>query len=457
MAYNPIKRLRSWFFATNIPTEPRTYIDGNGNAVVKQVKTRLGKGQFPKEETFQDLIATSFLKSSGDDLQDVSSTAEIYGQADVEKVVKPDQLPTLREIGGNILDDFPTDVYEVGHINETGRKNYYWRFKHSFIAWLLGRLPPTGGLMNQVLKKTSNANYNYSWQAETPASSLPALSGANLYLQINTSNTGAAWVSPPFSSMATVVSEIQIRTDADTSINNRLGGGLGAYVPNVSSSYITSATSFNNADVLLATALSQRGLQQATDVNSETTNPVIVKSGATIRTEVSPTAVTVLNPLGQTRVTPLGITINNNSFDTVVTSAVLTANRAVTLPDKSGTVAMTSDIPAITVGSVGGFAILSAFTNAYFFYQRTGNILRWEISGVFVNAFSSVSESQVIPIPLRPAARLLGVNPGNQYIGMNVSSLSPIQFGIDTDGTIRISTAVGANQTFFVSGTYFVL
>jgi len=457
MAYNPIKRLRSWFFATNIPTEPRTYIDGNGNAVVKQVKTRLGKGQFPKEETFQDLIATTFLKSSGDDLQDVSSTAEIYGQADVEKVVKPNQLPTLREIGGNTLDDFPTDVYEVGHINETGRKNYYWRFKHSFIAWLLGRLPPTGGLMNQVLKKTSNANYNYSWQAETSASSLPPLSGANLYLQTNANNTGAAWVSPPFASMATVVSEIEIRTDADTSINDRLGGGVGAYVPNVSSSYITSATSFNNADVLLATALSQRGLQQATDVNSETTNPVIVKSGATIRTEVSPTAVTVLNPLGQTRVTPLGITINKNSFDTVVTSAVLTADRAVTLPDKSGTVAMTSDIAAITVESVGSFPILSADVNATMYYQRAGNILRWEISGTFLTSSLSYIVLNVIPIVLCPAGSLLPFSPENIYVGINNNMATAVRFGITTNGTFIIVGSATASQSFVVSGTYFVL
>lgn len=280
MAYNPIKRIRSWFFDNNIPTEPRVYTDSNGNNVTKKVKTRLAKGHFAKEETFKDLLETTFMKSSGSDLQDVASTNEIYEEVNIEKVVKPNQLPELEEVISTI--DFSTpdtlpfnpsliytgEVYDVTKRKNGSKNKYSWKFSNNFLGWLLPRLLPKGGTPNQVLTKGNTNDFLVEWRdIPIPANILPQFAGADRILHTNTTNNGAEWRNRDYYNQTEIngfrTIDNNARINGDTTLQTEIdsietGAGLqsnGAYSPNITTPIINTATSLNNADVLLANNL----------------------------------------------------------------------------------------------------------------------------------------------------------------------------------------------------------
>ena len=268
MAYNPIKRIRAWFFDANVPTESKTYIDNNGSSVTKQVKTRLAKNHVPKEETFMDLIHSVFFKSSGTDLQDIASTVEVQNSTDIEKVVKPNQLPILVDSTSEVFATTPTPtnlaVFEAKNINTVNGKGWFFNLTTGFKTWLLARLIPNGGTTGQVLKKVSNTDLDVSWQNDSTGTGLPPFTplDANKYLQINPTGTGTEWEILDAVTTAQLNTEITNRTNGDSAIQAELdttqaGAGLntsGAYSPSINP-IISSATSLKTADDLLAIAI----------------------------------------------------------------------------------------------------------------------------------------------------------------------------------------------------------
>lgn len=311
MAYNPIKRLRSWFFDNNIPTEPRVYTDANGNSITKQVKTRLAKGHFAKEETFKDLLETTFMKSSGSDLQDVASTQEIYDEVNLEKVVKPNQLPELENtidtityiaqdnINLNYTDTFSGNIYTIEKRKNSGRNKYSWKFSNTFLGWLLTKLLPKGGSINQVLTKSNNADFAVEWSDLPVANNgLPPFVTANSILFTNATNDGAEWRNRDYynqteingfrstDNTARINGDALLQTEIDSI---EIGTGLnsdGTYSTNPIT-IINTATSLNEADILLATNLGNLN----TSVNA-------IRGGATLPTSSLQGLQTQINNLG---------------------------------------------------------------------------------------------------------------------------------------------------------------
>lgn len=233
--YNPIRRLRDWFFETNIPTETRTYIDGNGNTITKQVKTRFAKGSFPKEEDFKDLLTTTFLKSVGNDLQDVSSTQEIYNETNIDKVVKPNQLPelygkteivNLSPITGSTQEDYTGLIYNVQKENIGSKNKYSWNFTSTFLSWLKNKFVPKGGTANQVLVKNSNNNYDTKWETIIVPNGLPVLDGANKILVTDPTNTFSQWITKDYytqgETSGLINSEITNRVNGDNNLQAQI-------------------------------------------------------------------------------------------------------------------------------------------------------------------------------------------------------------------------------------------
>lgn len=257
MAYNPNKRKRSWYFDNNVPTESRTYIDGNGQTVTKQVKTRLAKGHLPKEETFQDLIYTTFLKSADGDLQDVASTTEILSATDIEKVVKPNQLPELTNSEAEVIGNFNGAVFEASPKSLSVKRGWFYNFTTAFKNWLLTRLIPSGGTTGQVLKKISNTDYNFSWQNDDTGTGLPAYvqpADDNKILRIDAID-GAKWKTPDFAAQSDLTA---LQTEVNTI---ETGAGLntdGTYTPDGTTTYISTATSLKDADKKLDTAIATK-------------------------------------------------------------------------------------------------------------------------------------------------------------------------------------------------------
>lgn len=280
MAYNPIKRIRDWFFDNNVPTEPRTFLDGNGNTITRQVKTRLAKGHFPKEETHKDLLASVFFKSAGSELQDVATTDDIKDELNVEKVVKPNQLPELEEVTDEITyiaqsdinlnygNTFTGNVYNRTKRNNNGKNKYSWKFSKSFLGWLLTKLLPNGGTTGQILTKTNNSDFAVGWTTPVPtANQLPPFVSPNRLLFTNATNNAAEWRNRDYytqtESNTLLSTEVNNRILGDTNLqtelnNTQIGAGLqpdGTYVPSLVSGLLAFATSLQDADDILQITL----------------------------------------------------------------------------------------------------------------------------------------------------------------------------------------------------------
>jgi hypothetical protein len=311
MAYTPNTRTEEYFFDDNVPTESRTYIDGNGQTVTKQVKTRLAKGHFPKEELLKDLVHTTFKKSSGTDTQDVATTVEIHNATNIEKVVKPNQLPTLINSTSETIDtglnQFSGSVFEAKSNNQTNSKGWFYNFTTTFKTWLLTRLLPKGGASGTVLKKVNNTDFNVAWLPDETGTGLPAYTQPtddNKILRIDPI-LGATWQTGGYVTTAELVAEADARSDgddavtllvstettnrqnADTAIQNELNVtqasvGLnpdGTYIQHAGSNYIDTAISNFDADRKLDDAIGNLATTVA-GLNLNNT-PVIVTSPTT--------------------------------------------------------------------------------------------------------------------------------------------------------------------------------
>lgn len=121
-------------------------------------------------------------------------------------------------------------------------------------------------------------------------------------------------------------------------------------------------------------------LQQVTDAGNTSTNDIIVNAmawnGSTVQ---SVGQLTSTDFAGEIRGT-LGLANTTNSFIGNVTTVGLTATRNYYLPNQSGELALTTNIPTALSGTYtptvsGGSNLASSSTNANVMYTRVGNVV----------------------------------------------------------------------------------
>ena len=322
--YNPIKRLKSWFFQTDTPTESRTFTDGNGNNVTKQVKTRLAKGNFPKEETFKDLLHSIFFKSSGNDLQDIASTSDIENAVDVEKVVKPNQLPELeQDIAGSSgiasnssqIDGYFDVVYETKQRIVGGKKKWAWYFTTNFANWLFSKLVPKGGTTGQVLTKASNSDNHLQWSnIPTSSGSLPSGGTTNQYLRkINNTDYNVEWANRDWYSQAEINTllnnESLIRSNIDGRITNDLNSLVDENTFYATHNLELFKTRIDNADTVNSI--------QNTDISNLQTSINSIINGATLPASSLQSLQNQINALSFTPAVKTLINPTNTVFNSI--------------------------------------------------------------------------------------------------------------------------------------------
>jgi hypothetical protein len=157
-----MRKKRAWFHDRNAPRKLVSFTNRLGESVTKRVNTRLVEHSLPDEPTFVNLTDSTFMKPAEDDLQDVASSAEIHAAADIDKIVRPNQLPKV-VAGQQIVDEAALTPLTVTAQQETSWISYVVRLSSSFWSFLTPRLLRAGGTSGQVLKKLSNADYDVVW------------------------------------------------------------------------------------------------------------------------------------------------------------------------------------------------------------------------------------------------------------------------------------------------------
>jgi hypothetical protein len=106
--------------------------------------------------------------------------------------------------------------------------------------------------------------------------------------------------------------------------------------------------------------------------------------------------VTVRNANTQDGITLLGRSGGTGSFDVILTPTTLSADRTLTLPDVTGTVALTSQIPTVDVTAAGN----NAFTGANTFTNATGQTFRAAATqdGIIIDGRSGGTTSLAVTI-----------------------------------------------------------
>lgn len=162
-----IKRLRAWFTTK-----------GFGN--------RFANGDQPTKDQFEDLFLTTVMKTETGDrakpddgtaLQDITghvvlaTDSQAYNRdpqkTDRTVVVAPNNLTNCTAVSQTI-DDFTGNPIQIGLDGAvTDKRSYLFTLQSTFVTWLLSRILPSGGTTSQVLKKSSNTNYDVAWSNDT--------------------------------------------------------------------------------------------------------------------------------------------------------------------------------------------------------------------------------------------------------------------------------------------------
>jgi len=152
-----------------------------------------------------------------------------------------------------------------------------------------------------------------------------------------------------------------------------VGGGSGVSISTNTtnqSQYLTYASATGTAAGLGVTTTGLVFNPSSGNLGIGTTNPTekLTVTGNALVTGI----VTVRNANTQDGITLLGRSGGTGSFDVILTPTTLSADRTLTLPDVTGTVALTSQIPTVDVTAAGN----NAFTGANTFTNATGQTIR---------------------------------------------------------------------------------